>query len=178
MGCSPRQFSVDARPYPQHATDRIILPATIRRLHKPDVSPGKRRCSQEEFWLRAKSPSIKSNGFSLETNFGLIATADPAWQPFFATSGSRSDQLGYRAVVPGKGNRQSTPNRHFARRRRRHDQSHHRSGACIIGLSTSNVAMNAADDRSNSNVGVFILLPPSCTQAAWSGVRPRLGHPQ
>jgi hypothetical protein len=27
--------------------------------------------------------------------------------------------------------------------------------------------MNAAGDRSNSNVGVLILLPPSYTQARW-----------
>jgi uncharacterized protein YwlG (UPF0340 family) len=58
-------------------------------------------------------------------------------------------------------------NRQCARRRRRQDQSHRGSGACIIGLSTSNVAMNAAGDRSNSNVGVLILLPPSYTQARW-----------
>ena len=32
-------------------------------------------------------------------------------------------------------------NRQCARRRRRHDPSHHRSGACIIELSTSNVAV-------------------------------------
>jgi hypothetical protein len=60
-----------------------------------------------------------------------------------------------------------TQNPHCARRRRRQDQSHSRSGACIIGVSTSNVAMNAAGDRSNSNVGVLILLPPSYTQATW-----------
>src|ERR1035437_9373024 len=69
-------------------------------------------------------------------------------------------------------------NRQCGRRPRRHDQSRHRSGACIIVLSTSNVAMSVAGDRSDSNVGVFMLLPPSCTQATWSGVRPRLGHPQ
>jgi hypothetical protein len=48
------------------------------------------------------------------------------------------------------------------------DRVEPRLETCIgLLLSTSNVAMNAAGDRSNSNVGVLILLPPSYTQATW-----------